>query len=231
MIGFSTLGLMIALVSGSFGADQTKDVQSFADITQWYGSGPNRAAMVFDWDGDDPDNLSLAFGFRWSGSATSEDMLRAIITGNPRLYARITPPSSFGIGILGIGYDANNNGIFGITDGTVFPPSGLFVVGFGDDANVPTDAGDLYFEGWFSGFWAFGISTGNPYAGGSWASAQTGVTGETLADGDWNSLAFTTTFADVFASNPQAVVPEASSMLLMSAAGSLLIFGRLVRRS
>jgi hypothetical protein len=224
MFRFAACSLLMLLASSvSWGGVATKPVTTFADITQWFGSGPNEAALVIDWDGDDASNDSLVWGFRWNGNASSEDMFRAVVSGDPKLFARITPPSSFGIGVLGIGYDANHNGIFGITDGTVFPASGLFVVGSGDDSNVATDAGDLYREGWFSGFWNLGLSIGNPYAGGSWESAQTGVSGETLADGDWNSLAFTTTFDNVFASNPRAVVPEASSLMLVGAGFGLVL--------
>ncbi len=204
-------------------------VDDFSDITYWVGSGANQAALVIDWDGDDPDNHSLVWGYSWDGTKTSEDMLRAVVLADPRLYAKISGPSSFGIGIFGIGYDLDGDDVFGISDGTVFPAGGL-VVADPDDTAVATDADDLYREGFFSGFWNFGLSAGNPFAGGSWSSAQTGVTGETLANGDWNSLAFTVTFADVFASNPQsAAVPEASSILLVAGTLTGLLIGRRFR--
>jgi hypothetical protein len=205
-------------------------VDDFSDITYWVGSGANQAALVIDWDGDDSTNHSLVWGYRWDGTKTSEDMFRAVVLADPRLFAKISGPSSFGIGIFGIGYDLDGDDVFGTSDGTMFPAGGL-VVADPDDTAVATDPGDLYREGFFSGFWNFGLSVGNPYAGGSWASAPTGVSGETLADGDWNSLAFTVTFADVFASNPQSsAVPEASTILLV--AGTLVAFavGRRIRQ-
>jgi hypothetical protein len=218
------LSMMMILSFGAF--IQAGSVDSFDDITYWVGSGQNRAALAIDWDGDNPDDHSLVWGFRWDGAATSEDMLRKVVLADPRLFAKISGPTSFGIGIFGIGYDLDGDTSFGISDGTLFPAGGL-VVGSPDDSAVATDAGDLYREGFFAGFWAFGLSLGNPYAGGSWESALTGVSGETLADGDWNSLAFTVTFADVFASNPQsAVVPEASTILLVGGALMGLFVGR-----
>jgi hypothetical protein len=206
-------------------------VDDFSDITYWVGSGANQAALVIDWDGDDATNHSLVWGFRWDGSATSEDLLRAVVLGDPRLFAKISGPTSFGIGIFGIGYDLDGDTNFGISDGTVFPAGGL-VVADPDDTAVATDPGDLYREGFFSGFWNFGLSVGNPYSGGAWASAQTGVSGETLAHGDWNSLAFTVTFADVFASHPQsAAVPETSTLILVAGALTAVVANRFRNRS
>ena len=52
-------------------------VDSFDQIQYWVGSGQNRAALVLQWnDGGNP--VSLAWGYRWDGSASGLDMLRAV---------------------------------------------------------------------------------------------------------------------------------------------------------
>ena len=47
------------------------------DIKFWSGSGTNRAALLIQWnDGGTPS--SLVWGFRWNGTATGIDMIRAV---------------------------------------------------------------------------------------------------------------------------------------------------------
>ena len=65
------------LLIGALGAKAQTLVQSFDDIEFWTGSGPNRSALVLQWnDGGTP--TSLAWGYRWSGNATGIGMLKAI---------------------------------------------------------------------------------------------------------------------------------------------------------
>ena len=52
-------------------------VGSFDDIDYWVGEGPNRAALVIQWN-DDNSPGALAWGYRWSGNATGLDMINAI---------------------------------------------------------------------------------------------------------------------------------------------------------
>jgi len=50
---------------------------NFDAIPVWAGTGTNRAAVVIQWnDGKSPS--SLVWGFRWNGTATGIDMLRAV---------------------------------------------------------------------------------------------------------------------------------------------------------
>lgn len=52
-------------------------ITNLDDIQNWTGSGSNRAGLVIQWnDGGNP--ASLAWGYRWTGSATGEDMIKAI---------------------------------------------------------------------------------------------------------------------------------------------------------
>lgn len=69
--------LFLAAVAADCAFAQTKLVGSFDDILYWAGSGTNRAALVLQWnDGLAP--ASVVWGFRWNGTATGMDMLRAI---------------------------------------------------------------------------------------------------------------------------------------------------------
>lgn len=50
-------------------------------IALWAGSGTNRAAVIVQWnDGKTP--FSLVWGYRWNGTATGVDMLRAVAGSN-----------------------------------------------------------------------------------------------------------------------------------------------------
>lgn len=200
---------------------------TFDDITFWVGSGSNESAMVVDWFDGSTDE-SLVWGYRWDGAATGEDMLFAILAADPRLYAKVSTPGGFGVALYGMGYDANNDGSFSISDGTVFDADGVDVTGPADGA-VSNNPADYYAEGWFTGFWHYGLATGNPFDGGSWSSALVGMSGRDLSDGSWDSWAYDADFSFTdFAQNPVAAtaVPEASSFLLVAGAFLSVLFLR-----
>jgi len=76
------------------------------DIAYWVGAGTNRAALVVDWnDGIDP--VSLAWGFRWNGAATGQDMFEAAAAADARLFLLVR---NLGAGqtVYGAGYDADS---------------------------------------------------------------------------------------------------------------------------
>lgn len=214
----------VALISlGSVGAAGT--VTTMDDIEFWVGSGPNETALAIDFDGASPSDESLVWGYRFTGPATGEDMFRAVVGGDERLFAKISTPGGFGISIFGIGYDANDDGAFGIDDGTSFDSMTGIAAGSGAaDGAQAVDEMDFYEEGFFDAFWHLGVSEGNPFDGGSWASAGTGVTGVVLADGDWLSLAYDADFSLTdFAENPVAApVPEPPAGPLLLAAAAML---------
>lgn len=200
-------------------AAQAQSVDSFDDIEFWVGSGANQTALVIDWVEGSAVDEALVWGYRWDGVATAEDLLRAVLAADDRLFAKLSAPGPFGIAIFGIGYDSDADGIFGLDDGTVFGPGGVAVTSPSDGA-LATDPGDVYAEGWFTGFWHNAVSTGNPFAGGTWNSSLVGVSYSVLEDGVWNGLQFTATFDFTnFPQNPVAApvaIPEAGSWLLMT---------------
>ena len=83
------------------------------DVQFWAGSGTNQAALVIDWN-DGKSAESLLWGYRWNGAATGLDMFESVVNADPRLYAHIGA-FSFGASVLGIGYELNGNGTFGVS--------------------------------------------------------------------------------------------------------------------
>jgi hypothetical protein len=65
------------------------------DIQYWTGSGSNQAGFVLDFN-DGQTSYSYAWGFRWNGTATGEDMARAIDASDIRL--NLTLPVFAGLG-------------------------------------------------------------------------------------------------------------------------------------
>jgi hypothetical protein len=108
---------------------QAGPVTSFDDIEFWTGAGLNRAAVVIDWDASSTADTALVWGFRFSGEADGENMLRAVLAADARLFAKLSAPGPLGISVWGIGYDANDDGQFALDDGTMFDADGVAVTG------------------------------------------------------------------------------------------------------
>jgi hypothetical protein len=184
-------------------------VTSLDDIEHWVGSGANRAGVVVDWNGDATTDHALVWGFRWDGDATGETMLRAIITADPRLYAKLGTSGGFGLAVRGLGYDLNDDNAFALHDGTTFDAAGIAASG-PTDGVLSIDPADHYREGWFIGVWNYATANANPWSGGNFAYSGAGASGRTLADGAWDSWAFTQTFrSTAFGANPLAATAPA----------------------
>jgi hypothetical protein len=197
-------------------------VASFDDVTFWVGAGANRAAVVIDFDGDDGGDQSLAWGYRWSGGAFGIDMLRAVVVADPRLYAKLGT-FSYGTSVFGLGYDLDDDGQFGVADETTFDENGVATAAY-KDGNAATDGGDLYREGWEDGTWSYGVAASDPWTNG-WSYAALGASLQPLADGAWNSWAFTTVplNTSAFAINAIAATPSADFNLDGAVDGADLI--------
>jgi hypothetical protein len=214
---------------------------NFSDITHWVGSGANQAALVIDWsDGKTPE--SLAWGYRWDGSATAEDMVSAIagttevrVRGDkavdglgdastfletrsgadPRLYARMSA-FSFGNTLFGIGYDLDGDG-------------GGFISGFetepgetSTETGSANDADDHYAEGWESNpSWSGTSNTGDPFDGGSWSGFT--FLGRTLSDGDWDGWSIGSGTGPAL---PVAAAPEPTSAVVLGVVSIAMILRR-----
>jgi hypothetical protein len=177
---------------------------TFDDVDFWIGAGANRAALVIDWSDLSTDPPALVWGYCWDGAATGRDMLREIVSADDRLYAKVGGSAANPVAVYGLGYDANDDGVFALDDDTPFDDDG-FASSSPADGAMSSDANDYYTEGWFTGFWHYGQAANNPYDGGSWSDAPLGMAGRVLVDGGWDSWTFTPTFNfAAFATNPQA---------------------------
>jgi hypothetical protein len=182
---------------------------SFDDIDFWVGSGANRAAMAIDWVEGSTERPALAWGYRWDGEARGRDMLVAIVTADPRLFGKFGGTATSPNAVYGLGYDFDDDGQFAIDDDTTFNSEGIAISGPADGA-VSTDSDDYYAEGWFGGFWHYGIASTNPYDGGTWSDIQFGMAARVLTDGAWDSWTFelsTVPPFDAYAENPAAAEP------------------------
>lgn len=184
---------------------------SFDDIEFWVGTGENRAALVIDWFESDFATPALVWGYRWNGTASGADMLVDIVAADERLFAKLGDSPMSIVRTFGFGYDADNDGEFGIDDGTQFDAEGLAFSGPADLA-TSIDVSDYYSEGWFTGFWHYSVASANPYGSGAWSDTTLGMASRMLADGAWDSWVFSPSFNfSSFAENPlPAMAPPAA---------------------
>jgi hypothetical protein len=202
-------GLAMALLAGAaYSVTTAGPIASLDDIQFWTGAGTNRAAIAVDWNSTSTADAALVWGYRWSGEATGESMLRAVLAADPRLFAKLSAPGPLGISVWGVGYDANNDGQFALTDETQFDADGVAVTGLPDEDAAAVDPADWYREGWFTGLWSYGTSNLNPWAANSWMESLLGPSNRALVDGAWDSWTFTSPIVlGAFARNPVAAAP------------------------
>ena len=192
---------------------------SLDSLDVWAGAGTNRAALVIHWSAPEVRNNStvespianhsLAWGFRWNGNADAEDMLNAVVSADPRLTPVVSPPSMFGLSLLGFIFDLNGNGIVGLRNGTNVllpsPTNGFVSINYGSaDVFQSLDAGDLYWGGWNGPTWelwhgrnAASNGTNAPERGfnrywtrtngthGEWRLMSVGIGSLALTNGSW----------------------------------------------
>ena len=186
---------------------------SFDDIEFWVGSGANRAALVIDWVENDTTQPALAWGYRWDGAATGRDMLLAVVAEDDRLFAKLGDSPANPIRVFGLGYDADDDGDFGVDDGTTFDEAGIAFSSAPFFPAAATEVGDDYAEGWTFGFWHYGGASTNPYDGGNWSDSPVGMESRLLSDGAWDSWVFSPSFNFAsFAENPRAAIPPIVNM-------------------
>ena len=121
-------GHMIAAIAWMCPVLSTQAALSLDDIQFWTGTGTNRAVMLIEWKAPEVLNSTevmspiihktLAWGYRWDGESNASEMFNAIVANDPQLFGVLSPDTGYGSMIMGLGYDLNNNKIFGINTET-----------------------------------------------------------------------------------------------------------------
>jgi hypothetical protein len=191
-------------------------VSNFEDVQFWTGSGPNRSVLLMQFGATDAPS-TVAWGYRWSGSATAASMIFAVagnITGSGMpsplagADARLTVEGT---------YFASFDGYFlsSITYNQVGLPAPwsqsvrLIEDNWDFDETYPS----LYLRPG-NGNW-----NGNPFA-----AADVGISGIGLTDGGWIGFAQTDGADPYVFSQPVSAVPEPSALLLL-ALSALVVVG------
>lgn len=185
------------------------------DVEVWVGSGASQAGLVIDWaDGSSP----AIYGYRFDGSPTGEDMVRAIATARPELFIK-TGAFDFsgftGRAIFGVGLDRDTDG-FALDDATVFTDGIAETTTSSADGAASVDADDSYAEGWNTAYWGYYTSDGSS----DWGFASAGFTDRLLSDGQWDGWSYQPGFSG---GPPSVQVPEpgAAVVLVLGMAGVL----------
>lgn len=231
--------LVLSVLSGvliSIGARAQTDL--FNTVQDWTGAGTNEAGMVIDWY-NGTTSESLMWGYRWDGSATGEQMLEAIVAGDPRLFAEVNGfTTGFGDVVFGLGFAATGDEPIQLSTPLSFNNQNLASVasyGVVEDGRTAVNAGDLWLEGFNSGYWAYYNSTDARLSvnESDWDFASDGMGDRVLDNGDFDGWAFAPAFNGPAPSDFTAVspAPEPTSLALLFFSGIFLFFIRKCRLS
>ncbi|OMQ08280.1 DUF5074 domain-containing protein [[Flexibacter] sp. ATCC 35103] len=172
---------------------------TFADIQYWVGTGSNQAAFVIQWN-DGKNSDALVWGFRWDGTATGEDMMKAILKADHRFFSLLYQGTQFGTALGGLGFDlngANSNGLY--KDGNVtypyYPVNGIINTTVYDfDNYTAIDANDHWQSGWYTnGYWSYNVK--DP-ANADFGYSSVGVSSRVLENGSWDAWSFRPSFEE-----------------------------------
>lgn len=94
-------------------ASATAHPIDFGQIRHWTGSGPNRAALVVQFNGDTFGSDAYVYGYRWENGQTpnGEDMFKAICANSARLSLLTQRTGLMGSTVCGIGYGLNQDAL------------------------------------------------------------------------------------------------------------------------
>lgn len=74
----------------------------FQSIRHWAGSGEKKAALIIQFN-DGKDEVGYVWGYRWNGTASGEDMVRAVARASRTLTALVQYTGSMGSTLDGVG--------------------------------------------------------------------------------------------------------------------------------
>ena len=161
---------------------------NFDDIVYWVGTGTNEAAFVVQWnDAKNPD--ALVWGFRWNGTATGEDMLKAIAKTDKRFFTLLYQGTQFGSAIGGLGFDLDGQGSVGLyKSGNVtyplYPVDGIInTTEYDFDNYTAIDANDHWGSAWYSGYWSYWVKDATDT---EFGYSGLGASSRQLQNGSWD---------------------------------------------
>lgn len=174
---------------------------NFDDIKYWVGEGANKAAFVVQWN-DGKNSDALLWGFRWDGTATGEDMIKAIAKADPRFFIlNYYSGASLGSAIGGIGFDLDGKGTNGLyVKGDItypkYPVGGVVnTKAYDFDDYTGIDANDHWQSGWNEkGYWSYYVknNTTSDYDYGA-----EGASNRQLANGSWDVWNYNVAFETI----------------------------------
>ncbi|MCC9074442.1 DUF5074 domain-containing protein [Flavobacterium sp. F-65] len=188
----------------------------FDAIKYWVGTGANKAALVIQWN-DGKNSDALVWGYRWDGTATGVDMVKAIAKADHRFYAlQYYSGPDLGTAIGGLGFDLNGTNTIGLyKDGNViyphYPENGIVnTSGYDFDSYTAIDAADHWQSGWASnGYWSYWVK--NP-ADTDFDYSSLGATSRVLENGSWDAWTYNPSFEQFpIASTLTPVTPYVSA--------------------
>lgn len=167
---------------------KSANATTFDDIQFWVGTGANQAAFVVQWN-DGKTSDALVWGFKWDGTATGEDMIKAIAKADPRFFTLLYQGTQFGSAIAGFGFDLNGTGTNGLyKDGNktypLYPFDGIVNTSEYDfDSYTGIDPDDHWQSGWYTGYWSYWVkdSTESDYG-----YSGVGASTRELQNGSWD---------------------------------------------
>jgi hypothetical protein len=184
-----TTALALTLLASAY----SQAITGFDDIQYWVGTGSNRAALVIDWK-DGTTTASMVWGYRWNGTKTGKDMVKAVAAavgyyngtttttatadgdGDPSLTLYIDTEYSFGDLIYTLDYSS----------GAITHSLGGF--------NVDSD-----------GFWAYYTAANSSTLPTSWEFSSVGIGDRVLTNNSWDAFTWAPA-PDYSASAPAAPV-------------------------
>ncbi|MBJ7391869.1 MAG: hypothetical protein JHC85_09895 [Chthoniobacterales bacterium] len=185
-------------------------VNSFDNIGYWSGSGTNSAALVLEF-GNSINPSSIAWGYRWNGTATAASMLFAIagsITGS-------------GVPSPQAGADARLT-----VDGTYFASFDDYLINTisYDQIGLPSPWGqslrlmedNYYVDGTYPSLYS--LAGSGTWTNGGFAAASVGISMLSLTDGGWIGFAQTDGTDPYTFSQPVSAVPEPQTFSLIAMA-------------
>ncbi len=102
-----------ALLIGAVAATAMPHPIEFESIRHWTGSGPNRAALVIQFNGETYGPDAYVWGYRWENGQKpdGEEMFKAICANSSRLSLLTQKTGTMGGTVCGIGYGLNQEAL------------------------------------------------------------------------------------------------------------------------